>query len=79
MWLSEELASWTEQIASGNSADRDAATQAIASWKRDSELAGVREADGLAQLPEPERKVWQALWTNVDHRLAAKAKSPADP
>jgi hypothetical protein len=34
--------------------------------KADSDLAGVWEPETLAELPDAERKVWQALWTDAD-------------
>ena len=35
-------------------------------WRRDPDLAAVREADALAKLPEAERKDWLAIWHEVD-------------
>jgi hypothetical protein len=32
-------------------------------------LAGVREPAGLANLPEPERQTWQAIWQEVEGLL----------
>jgi len=29
-------------------------------------LAGVREPDALAQLPEPEKQAWQQFWHEVE-------------
>jgi hypothetical protein len=43
--------------------ERDAAA-------RCSDLAGIRDAEALAKLPEPERQEWQALWADVDSLLA---------
>jgi tetratricopeptide (TPR) repeat protein len=68
-WLTAELATWTRLLESAKGQERDAATQALAHWKRDPDLAGVRDAEALAKLPESERKAWQALWADVDHRL----------
>jgi hypothetical protein len=39
-------------------------------WQTDADLAGVRDADALAALPESERAAWRALWTRVDALLA---------
>jgi hypothetical protein len=35
------------------------------------DLAGVRDADAHAKLPEAERKAWQALWADVDDKLGS--------
>jgi hypothetical protein len=43
-------------------------------WKADGDLAGVRDADALAKLPEPERAEWIKLWDEVDALLAKVAK-----
>jgi hypothetical protein len=40
----------------------------ISSWKRDPELAGVR--DRVDDLPRAERKEWTSLWKHVDALLA---------
>jgi hypothetical protein len=42
---------------------------ALSYWLGDSELAGVRDADALEKLPEPERAAWRALWSEVTERL----------
>ena len=37
--------------------------------KVETNLAGVRDPEALAKLPEPERKEWQSLWGDVDALL----------
>jgi hypothetical protein len=37
----------------------------MAHWKKDAELASVRDEKSLAALPEAERKLWQQLWADV--------------
>ena len=39
--------------------------QTLQHWQKDTDLAGVRDAQALAQLPEAERQEWQALWSDV--------------
>ena len=43
--------------------------QTLDHWKQDTDLAGIREADGLAKLPADEQKVWRAFWADVDSLL----------
>ena len=43
-------------------------------WKTDADLAGVRDADALAKLPEPERAEWRTLWDEVDSLLKKVSK-----
>jgi tetratricopeptide (TPR) repeat protein len=70
-WLRADLALRTKQI------DNDAAARtALAHWTRDPDLAGVRDVDALARLPEPERDAWRALWAEVGRLLQKSGKSP---
>jgi tetratricopeptide (TPR) repeat protein len=75
-WLQSELAAWTKVLEAGPPAVRPTIVQTLQHWKQDSDLAGVREADALAKLPEGERKQWQALWADVDAKLGRAAGKP---
>ncbi len=35
-------------------------------WRKDTDLVAVRDAEGLARLPDAERRDWLALWGEVD-------------
>jgi serine/threonine-protein kinase len=72
-WLKAELAAWTKLLESGPPDVRPTITQTLQHWKQDPDLAGVREADALARLPEGERKEWQSLWAEVDAKLKLAA------
>ena len=37
--------------------------------EEDTDLAGIRDKQELAKLPEAERKEWQSLWADVDALL----------
>jgi hypothetical protein len=71
-WLRADLALRAEQLQ----ADAAEARRALAHWKRDPDLAGVRDPDALATLPEPERADWQALWAEVDRLLQNTGEAP---
>jgi tetratricopeptide (TPR) repeat protein len=73
-WLRADLASRARQFET----DAPAARTAMAYWKGDPELAGVRDPVALARLPEPERTAWQAFWADAD-RLLDKAKEAKSP
>ncbi len=60
-WLRSDLAA-REKAPSGLLAT-------LEHWKKDSDLASVR--DRLGDLPEPERAAWRGLWAAVDLALAA--------
>lgn len=68
-WLRADLALWAKKLDGGPSSDRAAVQQMMTYWRRDSDLAGVRDPDSLSRLPETERKEWQALWEDVEALL----------
>jgi serine/threonine-protein kinase len=74
-WLRADLAVWAQQTASDKAADRTQVRQKLAHWQRDPDLAGVRDQEALAKLPEPERADWQKLWADVE-ALLQKAPPP---
>jgi serine/threonine-protein kinase len=45
-------------------------------WKRDLDLAGVRDPAALDKLPEGERSKWRAFWAEVDRLLGEAGKAP---
>jgi serine/threonine-protein kinase len=68
-WLKGELSRWAKLLESGPRQARPVVVQTLQHWKVDTDLAGVRDPDAMARLPEPERKNWQALWAQVDELL----------
>ena len=74
-WLKGELSSWSRLVAEGDRAACDQAASALNHWKRDSDLAGVREGESPVEFPEVERQEWQRFWADVD-ALLDKAKAP---
>jgi hypothetical protein len=72
-WLKAELGEYSKLLQSSKSTDRADAILSLSFWKVEPSVAGVREADALARLPEPERTAWTALWAELD-ALLAKAR-----
>ena len=64
-WLRADLALWAKDVEGGKPADRGAAQRTLRHWQRDTDLAGVRDKEALAKLPEAERAEWEKLWTEV--------------
>jgi serine/threonine protein kinase/tetratricopeptide (TPR) repeat protein len=65
-WLRSALAYRTKQAANAMPADRAAVHQAMQHWRKDSDLATVRDNAALAKLPQAEREAWTSLWADVD-------------
>jgi serine/threonine-protein kinase len=72
-WLRADLALWSKQLTSGKAADRVAVRATMRHWQHDADLAGVRDKEGLAKLPEAERAAWAKLWAQVQALLAEAA------
>jgi tetratricopeptide (TPR) repeat protein len=64
-WLRADRDAWASSIRQGRSGDPNVAAQSLRGWLENDDLACVRNQAALAQLPEPERKEWQALWADV--------------
>ncbi len=76
-WLKAELEAWTTVLGSGPPQARPAIVQTLNHWQQDTDLAGIRDSESLAKLPEAERKEWQSLWADVEALLKrAREKSP---
>jgi hypothetical protein len=67
-WLKADLALWAQAVK-GTPDQRQQARQQLAHWKEDPDLAGVRDQQVLARLPEGERAGWRKLWAGVDYLL----------
>jgi hypothetical protein len=68
-WLRADLAVWKQ--LSEKPEGRPEIAKTLAHWQKDPDLAGVRDAEALGQLPEAERRDWEALWSEVERRLGA--------
>jgi hypothetical protein len=43
--------------------------QALRHWQTDPDLAGVRDKEALAALPEAEQEAWRKLWADMEELL----------
>ncbi len=66
MVFKRELKIWTRTLASGSPEARNLVLRAMRQWRKDTDLITVRDAEGLATLPEAERPDWLALWGEVN-------------
>jgi tetratricopeptide (TPR) repeat protein len=76
-WLRADLKLRHDQFATGKLEERAKVLRAIANWRRDRDLAGVRDTEALAKLPEAERKAWQQFWAEVEalYKMASASRS----
>jgi serine/threonine-protein kinase len=68
-WLREDLTWWAKKLENGTAQARISARQRLRHSQSDPDLAGVRDRDGLARLPNEEREHWERLWSEVDALL----------
>jgi tetratricopeptide (TPR) repeat protein len=62
-WLQADLTAHNRLADKG--AARSAIRQRLAHWLEDADLADVRDAKSLADLPTGEREAWRKLWADV--------------
>jgi hypothetical protein len=60
------LPGWGKKIENGPAQARLAARERLQHSQSDPELAGVRDSNELARLPNEEREQWERLWSEVD-------------
>jgi tetratricopeptide (TPR) repeat protein len=72
-WLTADLALWGEQAGDKDVQVRERVQKKLQQWQTEPDLAGVREPEALANLPEAERAGWRELWEAVRavHKKAA--------
>jgi Tfp pilus assembly protein PilF len=74
-WLRADLAAWASRLKYDPELAPAGVRQTMQHWQKDTDLAGVRDADALAKLPEAERQQWQKLWDDVE-ALRQRAAAP---
>src|SRR5262249_37388567 len=65
-WLKAERAAWAKVLETGDPKARAAVAPMLRHWQKDPDLAGIRDDEGLAKLPEAERVAFRELWADVD-------------
>jgi hypothetical protein len=75
--LRADLAAWTTELDKGAPQARPLVQRTLQHWQKDPALAGLRDRDALARLPEAERKAWQQLWQDVQALLDQVTPPPA--
>src|SRR5262249_7331259 len=68
-WLRADLALWVKKL-DGSPQSAPQVRQEMEDWPGWPRLAGVRDREWLAKLPEVERKQWRKLWADVAATMA---------
>lgn len=74
-WLRLDLAAWTKRLQVGKPADCAEVRRALAGWREEPDLAGLRDGDALERLPLAERQECRALWQEIEDLLRRAEKS----
>lgn len=74
-WLRADLARWTDRLDQAPDG-RSTARSVLQRWRREKALAGIREPEELAQLPESERANYIRFWADVDNQLVRSYDRP---
>ena len=76
-WLEADLAASAAVLESGTARQRAAVSKRLGRWQVDPALAGLRDVQAVAGIPEPERRSLRDLWCRIDAlRTKAGASAP---
>jgi serine/threonine protein kinase/tetratricopeptide (TPR) repeat protein len=77
VWLKNELAAWTQVLNTDPDKTRATVVLALQHWQKDPDLAAIRDASSVDNLPVAEQKEWRDLWAEVGVLLGrAQGKRP---
>jgi Flp pilus assembly protein TadD len=65
-WLRADLAARGKVLEGGDANARQTLIKTLDHWKKDTDLAGIRNDAALAKLPEAEREAFRSLWADVE-------------
>jgi tetratricopeptide (TPR) repeat protein len=68
-WLLADLALYTQLLQRDDPRVKETLRQRLTHWRRDADLASVRDLSVLATLDGDERQQWRRLWQDVDALL----------
>jgi tetratricopeptide (TPR) repeat protein len=69
VWLRADLTRWTKILATGIPQAGATVQQKLQHWQKDPNLAGIRDAAWIANLPADELRACRRLWAEVDALL----------
>src|SRR5262249_8939657 len=74
-WLRAELDAWGTKLQSSFAVDRAQGHENPARWRKDPDLAGLRDPEALEILPPAERQECRTLWRDHDDLLQRAGSS----
>jgi tetratricopeptide (TPR) repeat protein len=74
-WLRDDLAAYSKLAEQNKPDESKMIQQRLSHWRRDPDLASVRDALALDRLPEDERAAWHSLWRDVE-KLSKRVTNP---
>jgi tetratricopeptide (TPR) repeat protein len=77
-WLRADLDAWRRLLDGQPQKVSPVLVKQMQHWQRDTDFAGLRDRQALAQLPDAERPAWQQLWADMADTLA-RAQVNASP
>jgi hypothetical protein len=78
-WLKADLAAWGKWLKSNQPGEADHARRALAGWRTNPDLAGVRQQEALGGLPEGQRQAWREFWKGLEAVLGPPIQPPRAP
>jgi hypothetical protein len=72
-WLRDNLKRYGKQLEIADAKARAALQQTLRNWQQDADLAGLRDEQAVAELPEAERQACRQLWADVASLLKRAA------
>jgi serine/threonine protein kinase/tetratricopeptide (TPR) repeat protein len=75
-WLKADLIAWRRQLDKEPGKPAPTVRKHMLNWQQDPDLAGVREPQAIARLPQGERAGWQKLWQEVAALQQRAAAAP---
>jgi hypothetical protein len=75
-WLRADLDAWARVVEKGPPPARSGAQGTLQKWRKDPDLAGLRDQAALGKLPPAERQACRKLWADVDALLKRAQPKP---
>jgi tetratricopeptide (TPR) repeat protein len=71
-WLRADFAVWNKSLEAGPPQEKPRIRQTLDNWKREDDLASIRDNVAIDKLPHIEQEGFRALWSDVDRLVQNK-------